>query len=95
VLDVVADDLTDALARGPLFRFADWPVAEVPESPGAYTLWNPDQLLYCGRPGVTRPTSGWSPQPLPSPSASEQGEKARRVSKRVTQRADAGDPQTV
>ena len=36
---------------GPLYRFADWPVREVPESPGLYTIWEGDRFLYVGMAG--------------------------------------------
>jgi hypothetical protein len=38
----------DDLARGPLFRFADWPTLNVPDAPGVYTNWDDEQFLYCG-----------------------------------------------
>jgi hypothetical protein len=39
------------LASGSRFRFADWPVREVPESPGLYTIWDADDFLYVGMAG--------------------------------------------
>ena len=41
----------EQLGSGRLFRFAAWPVAEVPELPGLYTIWERDQFLYVGMAG--------------------------------------------
>jgi len=43
------------LARGQLYRFADWPNPEVPHvAYGVYTIWLPDsRLLYAGMSGRT------------------------------------------
>ena len=41
----------EELAAGQLFRFADWPIREVPPSPGLYTIWQGEQFLYVGMAG--------------------------------------------
>jgi hypothetical protein len=40
------------LASGPTFRFADWPVAQVPRvAAGLYSIWEQETLLYVGMSG--------------------------------------------
>jgi len=41
----------EQISSGHLFRFADWPVQDVPESPGLYTIWEGDLFLYIGMAG--------------------------------------------
>jgi len=41
----------EEIARGPLFRFADWPVGAVPQTPGIYTIWQDARFLYVGMAG--------------------------------------------
>ena len=44
--------LPDALNRGPLHRFADWPNDAVPQvAAGVYTIWRGNALLYVGMAG--------------------------------------------
>ena len=46
------DPLLDVLLHGPLFRFADWPVAAVPKAAaGVYSIWDQARLLYVGMSG--------------------------------------------
>lgn len=42
------------LENGPLYRFADWPTAEIaPAAAGVYTIWADDELMYVGMAGRT------------------------------------------
>lgn len=43
--------LLDELETGPAYRFADWPNKAVPKSPGVYTIWQKEQLIYVGMAG--------------------------------------------
>jgi hypothetical protein len=50
---VEIDDAMFHLAEGPLYRFADWPNADVPKfGAGVYTIWHDDgRLIYAGMSG--------------------------------------------
>jgi hypothetical protein len=48
------DDLKsrNALATGPVFRFADWPNHQVPRrTAGVYTVWRQEEFIYVGMSG--------------------------------------------
>ena len=45
-------DALVALENGPLYRFADWPVAAVPGTAGVYTIWDTGgRFIYTGMAG--------------------------------------------
>lgn len=51
---IASDDATviDTLANGPLYRFADWPNADVPTvAIGLYSVWKGDHFIYIGMAG--------------------------------------------
>src|SRR5262252_4597308 len=51
----------EALARGPIYRFADWPIADVPNAAGVYTIWRQSDFLYVGMAGrIDRSPTGSS-----------------------------------
>lgn len=54
-------EAVDVLADGPVYRFADWPIASIPKGPGVYTVWRADEFLYvgiAGREGARRDPKG-------------------------------------
>lgn len=52
----MADDaaILAGLATGELHRFADWPIAKIPNGPGVYTVWRGKDLMYVGVAGRGR-----------------------------------------
>ncbi len=41
-------DVLRTLATGPLYRFLDWPVKDVPSQTGVYTIWRGAEFIYVG-----------------------------------------------
>ena len=41
----------EVLISGPIYRFADWPIRDVPSAPGVYTIWRLAECLYVGMAG--------------------------------------------
>ena len=41
-------DALSRLTNGEIHRFADWPIGPIPKTPGIYTIWLGDDLLYVG-----------------------------------------------
>jgi hypothetical protein len=52
----------EILISGPLHRFSDWPIPDMPTGPGIYTVWRDAKFLYVGVAGRSiRPTNGPPP----------------------------------
>lgn len=55
--DITTRDVVAALTTGPVFRFADWPISDVPATSGIYTIWRGQQFTYVGVAGRQLATS--------------------------------------
>ena len=55
--DMTTGDLAAALTRGPTYRFADWPISDVPATSGIYTIWHGRAFIYVGVAGRQLATS--------------------------------------
>jgi hypothetical protein len=50
-VEVTLNAALQSLATGPLFPFASWDRSLVPQSPGVYSVWRSDCLIYIGMAG--------------------------------------------